>query len=597
MSHAREISKVINLVVDDQGAKAFDSDALQISIQKSVTGIGTIGFDSEGLRPAPNTLPAGTQVFITSSQILYITDGTSYKTILKINNTPFFTASPDPTYALSTTGGLTFITVIGQDSDGQDNVTFTATGNAGFNSIATVAVDSEGADGTRFVITPIDSEGGTKSEGTGILTFAISDGKTTATTNSSFSIVFVYNWGSGSYSRVDYNPKMPGGGSAANGYAPGSSNSGFGQFLKSDGFGERVLWSNSEMGSGYSGVYVRKYNSATNEYDSEDYISHADIYWSDSNNRFYAGFGDGIDIDHKGERMCLWNRGERVGGKSSHGAVYVYKRNTTTNKWYKEQGGIYIQQNANNRYFGNPGPKISGDGAHMLVPMKSYYNGSNAGVVYYYSRSGSTWSNTSSFNYGSTGDYAGVDDGGGLDSDASRVLVTRNAGRSYVLTRSGTSFSAEFSYTTPSGTSSHLTFSKKDMSYYVVADGAQEKIYIHSRSGTSWTTQTIDHTDLSIAAGTGFGARVSINDAGDLLAVGNKGYYTGKYLWLLKRTGSSWSLLRTIDETGDSNIGTNYGYPLLTRTNDRLFVSDNSTVNQSHYPDSGGGVVFYYKQT
>jgi len=199
MSHARDVSKFVKFITDDyRVAEEFiDSDTLAVSSNKSlIASTGTKGYNTPADLPA--NARAGSQAFIGSNNRLYISNGTGWYNIALINRTPYWITQPDGSYTLDTTGQATVITILGGDSDGADVPQYSATGDSNFNTIATVTKDSD--NGRVFIVRAIDSDGSSSpADGTGTLTFTLTDGKQSVLANSTFSISFGPPDWSGSY--------------------------------------------------------------------------------------------------------------------------------------------------------------------------------------------------------------------------------------------------------------------------------------------------------------------------------------------------------------------------------------------------------------
>lgn len=194
MSHARDLAGLQIYLTDDIAVKEqfMDSDTVVSSALKTLAAsTGTKGFATPDDLPAGAT--AGAQAYVTSNSRLYISNGSGWYNIALINQTPYFTTSPNASYTLDKTGIATVVTILGADSDGHDIPQYSAAGDSGFNTIATVTKDSD--NGRVFVIRSIDSDGSaSKTDGSGTLTFTLSDGKDSVTANSTFSIVFGVSW-------------------------------------------------------------------------------------------------------------------------------------------------------------------------------------------------------------------------------------------------------------------------------------------------------------------------------------------------------------------------------------------------------------------
>ena len=151
-------------------------------------GVGVQTYTTAAELPTTG-LTVGNQAFVASTGRLYISNGSGWYNVALINQAPYWIEQPDGSYTLSTTGLSTVITILASDSD-STAPTYTATADSDFNLIATITTDSEGADGTRFIVTPIDSEGGTAVAGSGTVTFVATDGINQASVVSTFSVTF-----------------------------------------------------------------------------------------------------------------------------------------------------------------------------------------------------------------------------------------------------------------------------------------------------------------------------------------------------------------------------------------------------------------------
>ena len=183
-------SRLLSRLIEGDGSiktTQIDSDAIGTSAAKSITAAsGTTIYSSADTLPV--SAAAGDQAFVSSTNRLYISNGSGWYNIALINNTPYWITEADGSYTLSTTGDVTTITILAQDSDGI-NVVYTAVTDSDFDNIATVTKDSD--NGRTFTITPTDSENGTAVAGTGTVTFRASDGVNLVSTLSTFSLTFI----------------------------------------------------------------------------------------------------------------------------------------------------------------------------------------------------------------------------------------------------------------------------------------------------------------------------------------------------------------------------------------------------------------------
>jgi len=183
-------SRLLSRLIEGDGnikTTQLDSDVIGTSAAKSITAAsGTTIYSSADTLPV--SANAGDQAFVSSTNRLYIFNGSGWYNIALINSTPYWITEADGSYTLSTTGAVTTITMLAQDSDGI-NVVYTATTDSDFDNIATISKDSD--NGRTFTITPIDSEGSDVANGgTGTVTFKASDGVNLVSTLSTFIISF-----------------------------------------------------------------------------------------------------------------------------------------------------------------------------------------------------------------------------------------------------------------------------------------------------------------------------------------------------------------------------------------------------------------------
>ena len=192
MSAPRQISKILNLANLETNTitASIDSDIVNQTVTLGVTlPVGTISVSSADTLPLSN-IQIGQQGFVTTTNKLYIYNGSGWYNIATINSTPYWVTEANASYTLNTDGTATVVEINAEDSDGT-TVSYTATGDSNFNAIATVVQDSDG----RFVIRSIDSDGSaSQTGGSGVLTFRASDGVDQASTASTFTISFAPDW-------------------------------------------------------------------------------------------------------------------------------------------------------------------------------------------------------------------------------------------------------------------------------------------------------------------------------------------------------------------------------------------------------------------
>ena len=133
----------------------------------------------------PGTATTGDQAFVSSTNRLYIWNGSGWYNIALVNNTPTWTTQPSSSYALAIDGTATTITIVAADPEGFP-ITYSIVSDTS-GSIATVT-QGTGANANTFTITPSTS---TADAGTFSLTFRASDGINVASAVSSFTLQFL----------------------------------------------------------------------------------------------------------------------------------------------------------------------------------------------------------------------------------------------------------------------------------------------------------------------------------------------------------------------------------------------------------------------
>ena len=466
MSHARDLAGLQIYLTDDITVKEqfMDSDTVVSSALKTLAAsTGTKGFATPDDLPAGAT--AGAQAFVTSNSRLYISNGSGWYNIALINQAPYFITSPDASYTLDKTGIATVVTILGADSDGHDIPQYSATGDSGFNAIATVTKDSD--NGRVFVIKSIDSDGSTsKTDGTGVLTFTLSDGKDSVTANSSFSIVFGFNW-SGATLSVQEFPNMA-----------TASGDRYGTNVTQSGDGEYWATIGKTNGAAELRIFNGRTGSATQQYAGVSPAGSGD-------------FGQTMDMNFDGDALIIASS-----GSNSHKKAYIYTRSGST--WslaYTDNGdslsgtvypcqgtrlsGTGLNQRAFFRYLSNRvrvlvttdgwatssqeamidwgsnnsnaigDIAVSKDGSRLV---QSYANAtttlSQIGQLKVWSRSGSTWSLEATLNETSPTIYAGLGQTVSIARDNGDVIIASmheegdfNQGGVVIFTRSGTNWS------------------------------------------------------------------------------------------------------------------------------------------------------------
>ena len=159
--------------------------------------------------------------------------------------------------------------------------------------------------------------------------------------------------------------------------------------------GDRIIAGALLYGRDYSGAaYVFNWNGST--WSQESKLTASDAVASDV-------FGVAVDIE--GDEAVVGSNQANVDSKSDAGATYVFNRTDTT--WIQTTKLTASDGSAGDRF--GTSVAISGKVIAVGAPYSTYASTSQAGKVYLYQNSGSTWSSngTLTVSDAATGDYFG----------------------------------------------------------------------------------------------------------------------------------------------------------------------------------------------
>ena len=284
---------------------------------------------------------------------------------------------------------------------------------------------------------------------------------------------------------------------------------------------------------------------------------------------------DGVAGDNFGAAVSLSGDNVAIGApnhNASAGAVYTFKRSGTTwtpSTMLTATGGAAGDQ---------LGFSVAIEGLTIVAgaPHSSVSTRTDAGTAYVFTslNGGATWQQQFHIQV-TTGQARGGDHigwsvalsqgtvlAGAPDDDVGGKL---SVGSAYVFVRNGTAWSLQTKLN-PGGSFANVRFgdavSLVSNTAIIGADGktsAQGAAYIYTRSGTTWTQQTI-LTATDGAAGDHFGAAVSVS--GTQAAVGAPkanapGAGSGKaYVFSYNGAWSELAFLKAVDNTAGDNFGT-----------------------------------------
>ena len=551
MSAPRQLSKILNLAnLETNTITAnIDSDIVNQTVTLGVTlPVGTISVSSADTLPLSN-IPIGQQGFVTTTNKLYIYNGSGWYNIATINSTPYWVTEANASYTLNTNGTATVVEINAADSDGT-TVSYTATGDSNFNAIATVVQDSDG----RFVIRSIDSDGSvSKTSTSGTLTFTATDGVDQASTASTFSINFGPDWSVAPTEVTLYSDDQLLGDSLGMTVAI----NGTGDYIATSAYRHGVeTGGGSPSGGYYDGGAFYVFNKSGGTWSQLDKITPTNGT---------GGLGIGFTSISDDGNYFMSGQTEDDNG----GSVLIWSKSSGT--WSEQK--IQPPVTTNNVSFGHSG-KLSGDSNYVIVGDPFY--DSQKGMAWIFSRSGSTWTQQtlltpSDYNIWMSGSSVSIN----IDATYAVVGAERhnvvidsnnpshdfNSGGVYVWTRSGSTWTQQTTLHASVKQSSQFMGTSVDINddatyiitgaySYDISGGAANVggAYIFTRSGSTWTQQTI-LTPSDAAAGDGFGRAVAISGDGKYAVVGARTKPSATRVgaaYVFERSGSTWTQVEKI---------------------------------------------------
>ena len=510
-------SNTVTSIVDSASVTQIVEDSAVASSITSAGGLIATNYASVDLLPASGNT-AGDFGFVTSVNRLFIWNGIGWYNIALVNTTPTFDSLPDSSYVLDSNAGIaTTITLNATDPE-EVPITYSYVASDSASDFATISQSDNVFTITRLTDAAIESNG-YPSGGTFTITFKASDGINIVPAISSFTLTI----------GVSYD------------------------------------WSGS--------------------------ITETKIQASDKAENDYFGWDVAIDANNTTVVVGSYR------DESGRGSVYVF---TKSGGSWSQSAKIQASDKAADDYFGMS-VDISGDGNTIVVGAPQEDDGgANAGKVYVFTLSGSTWSQAATI----TGSDIGAGDQFGrpvaINKDGDTIVCSArtqnsNAGAVYVFTGSGSSWSQQTKLTGSAGASEYFGITsslsadgnKLAISGFVQGDGVN-KVYIYNRSGSTWSSPTtLTKSDTNAF---GFGG-LAFSDDGTRLVIGALTTYnsTTHTNFIFDESGGSWSQVTSFPGT-DFNNGTG-----LARTTDVAVSGNGKTVffgNALYDPPRGDGYHF-----
>ena len=567
--------------------------SLSVGAAVSASGSGGISYDSSTgeFRYTPAIVPpnptavyataadlplsgnnAGSKAFVSSTNRLYLWNGSGWFNIALLNTSPTITTGGDATYDLDSGGAATTITLAATDPEDVPIAWSYAVTAGSLGSTATISQ----ADNV-FTITPSTD---VANAGAFSLTFTASDGVNTATSTSAFTLEFSVDW-----TAVSEQQKI----SASDG-------------ASSDNFGRSVSISND----GNTAIVGAPLENAGGPNTGAAYIfTRSGSTWAEQSKIVAADqthedtFGGSVGISGDGDTVVVTtNNGMNgMGGNSA----YIFTRSGST---WTQQSKIVASDETGSSYFGSA-VSVSDDGNTAILGAQT---AGTAGQSYIFTRSGSTWTQQSILvpSDGTSGDAFGFS--ASLSNDGNTAIVgsrTKSTvgysfGAAYIYTRSG-SIWAEQSILLPDDASSGAEFGwsvslSNDGNTAIVSAWRENSnagsAYIFTRSGSTWTQQS--KIVASDAAAGRFGSSVSVSNDGNTVIAGSLRESTGAYFagaaYIFTRSGSTWTEQSKI-QASDKQASDNFGLSSAVSGDGRAIIVG-SYLEDTGGTDAGSAYIF-----
>ena len=300
-------------------------------------------------------------------------------------------------------------------------------------------------------------------------------------------------------------------------------------------------------------------------------------------------------------------------GAANAGAVYIFTR--TGSDW-SQQTKLLAGDAAADDSFGDS-VALSADGNTCAVGARFDDNsgGPDAGSVYVFTRTGSTWSPQTRLQAGDASGGSSFGDSVALSADGNTCAIgasatdspLTNAGAVYVFTRSGATWTPQQKLvaTTPAA------FDALGVSVALSADGntcaagAQGvdsggsnvgAAYIFTRSGSTWTQQArLQATDA--AAGDELGASVALSSDGSVCVAGagedDNPLADAGSAYVFTRVGVAWTQQQRL-QASDKTVNAKFGDSVSLSGNGRTCVVGAHQANVGAEEGAGAAYVFLW---
>jgi len=538
-------------------------------------------------------LTSGQQAFVTSANRVYVSNGSGWYSVALFNATPRLTISPSGAVTLAVDGSTpTVITLTGTDSDNADaSLVYSVESDGSFANIATLSQDS-----SVFTITPLSEDSATP--GSSTLTFKVSDGVSFGSGTTTFSLTFGPDW-----TVAPTESKLTA--------SDGATGDGFGSSvsLNSDGTYFIAGAPNDDDGDTSTGsAYVFTRSGST-------WTQQAKLTASGA--QFFDQLGGGGAAFNTDATYVIVGAIQAGAPNAYYGAAYVFTRSGST---WTQQAKLTASDVGHQDQFGKA-VAINSDATYAIVgaPFEDGGAGNpsnNNGAAYIYYRVGSSWSQQARLPSFTNAANAYFGESVSMSSDGTYVAVGARGryyspsnlpGLVYIYTRSGSTWTLQAELVASDNQTQDF-FGKSvsmnpDATYIIIGAQGEDTggsdagaAYVFTRSGSTWTQQA-KLTASDAQATDYFGYSVSINSDGTFAAVGAHGEDGGAgnpissagAIYTFKRTGSTWTQQSIITA---SDASTNGGYFAMATS-----ISGDGTyiAASAQYFNSSTGAAYIYE--
>lgn len=317
-------------------------------------------------------------------------------------------------------------------------------------------------------------------------------------------------------------------------------------------------------------------------------------------------FGNAVAINAAGDTVAIGAHVDDNSNGTNAGSVYIFTRSGST---WTEQQRVQLSGGGASDLLGYS-VDLSDDGDTLVVGAPGL-PGSVAGQACVFTRSGGTWTQQQvlTASDATVGDVFGWQVAISGDGDTAAVGAINDdnsngthAGSVYIFTRSGGTWTQQQRVqSNVSGTDQAFgqAVSLKGGTGNTLAVGGpavdgKGAVYIFTRSGSTWTQHT-KITDAAGLAGDSFGAAVSLSSAGDLCIISSPNWDTpgsaaGKVL-VYRLSGGSWSQEASL-QGANTAAGDQLGYGVACAGDGTRFAA---SAPSDDTPASNAGSLLIFK--